>query len=87
MTLTLIVLLSNDQELRIVRWILRQEKLGFAPSQSAVREIVSSLANIQAGKAWVGRSRGRFIKRHIHSKIGRRQEAARFHKFTPKAVN
>jgi 4-hydroxybenzoate polyprenyltransferase len=42
-------LLSDVQERHIVAWILRQERLGFPPSQSAVREIVSSLANSKVG--------------------------------------
>lgn len=78
-------LLSEDQERQLVQWILRQEKLGFAPSQGVVRHIVSSLANSPVGNHWVNR----LIKRHpeLQSKIGRRQEAARFHEFTPRAVN
>lgn len=82
--------LSVAQENTIVEWILRQEKLGCAPSHSAVKNVVTSLLaeaddSEPVGRHWVER----FIKRHpeIHTKIGRIQEALRFHEFTPRAVN
>lgn len=82
--------LSRDQEEDIVKWILRQEKLGYAPTGSFVRSLVTSLLvengdTKPLGKNWVDN----FKKRHpeIISKMGRKQEAERFSSFTPKAVN
>lgn len=78
-------LLSSEQERPIVSWILRQEKLGFALSHSTKREVAASIAKVDVGKKWVQR----FINRHpeVATKVGRRQEAARFYEFTPRAVN
>jgi transposase-like protein len=77
-------LLSEAHEDRIVAWILQQERLGFAPSQNAVRLVVLSLTGTEIGTHWVRR----FVKRRpeVHAKIGRKQEATRFNKFTPRAV-
>lgn len=82
--------LSRDQEEDIVKWILRQEKLGYAPSSSFVRSLVTSILKENGdaqplGKNWLDS----FKKRHpeIISKLGRKQEASRFSSFTPKAVN
>ena len=82
--------LSKEQEEGIVRWITRQEALGYAPTASTVKCVVNSLLSRLGkkkplGKHWIER----FKERHpeISTKIGRRQEAARFKAFTPKAVN
>jgi transposase len=77
-------LLSEAHEDRIVAWVLKQEKLRFAPSQNAVRLVVSLLAGTEVGSHWVRR----FVKRRpeVHAKIGRKQEATRFNEFTPRAV-
>ncbi|KAJ0132716.1 Uncharacterized protein HZ326_24203 [Fusarium oxysporum f. sp. albedinis] len=83
-------LLSNSQESRLVTWILRQEALGYAPSHSQVRATVAALLRQQSRERHIGvHWLARFIKRHpdIETKVGKRQEAARFNSFTPMAVN
>jgi hypothetical protein len=73
----------------IVTWILRQEKLGYAPTASFVRPLVTSVLQENGdtkplGKNWVDS----YKKRHpeVISKMGRKQEAECFTSFTPKAV-
>ncbi|KAK6063722.1 transposase [Seiridium cupressi] len=83
------------EEDQIVIWILRQESLGFAPSHSNVRAIAWDLIKRRnedphqqpppLGKNWIDGFKRR--NPSIHTKIGQRQEAARFNAFTPKAVN
>ncbi|SCO78505.1 related to transposase [Fusarium oxysporum] len=83
-------LLSKSEESRLVTWILRQEALGYAPSHSQVRATVAALLRQQGRERPIGRHwLARFIKRHddIKTKVGKRQEAARFNSFTPMAVN
>lgn len=82
--------LTVEQEKKIVDWIVLQERLGCAPSHSAVRGIVERILkkkgdNQPLGKKWV---QG-FKKRHpeIQTKKRVTQESARFEAFTPKAVN
>ncbi|KAF4449397.1 hypothetical protein F53441_7323 [Fusarium austroafricanum] len=82
--------ISKSQEETLIRWVLRQESLGYAPSHSQVRACVEAILQQQGdskplGKHWTTR----FVKRHpkLSTKIGKRQEAARFDGFTPKAVN
>ncbi|RKK57131.1 hypothetical protein BFJ69_g17557 [Fusarium oxysporum] len=81
---------STSQEDRLVRWLLRQESLGYALTHSQLRSCVEALLRQQGdnkplGKNWTAR----LIKRHskLSTKLGERQEAARFDGFTPKAVN
>ncbi|KAF4438764.1 hypothetical protein F53441_12724 [Fusarium austroafricanum] len=83
-------LLSKSEESRLVTWILRQEALGYAPSHSQVRATVAALLRQQGQERPIGvHWLARFIKRHpnIKTKVGKRQEAARFNSFTPMAVN
>ncbi|RYC77913.1 hypothetical protein BFJ63_vAg19213, partial [Fusarium oxysporum f. sp. narcissi] len=83
-------LLSKSEESRLVTWILRQEALGYAPSHSQVRATVAALLRQQGRERPIGvHWLARFIKRHddIKTKVGKRQEAARFNSFTPMAVN
>ncbi|KAM5527529.1 transposase [Fusarium oxysporum f. sp. phaseoli] len=83
-------LLSKSEESRLVTWILRQEALGYAPSHSQVRATVAALLRQQGRERHIGvHWLARFIKRHddIKTKVGKRQEAARFNSFTPMAVN
>ncbi|KAG6990217.1 Pogo transposable element with ZNF domain [Fusarium oxysporum f. sp. conglutinans] len=75
---------------RLVRWLLRQESLGYALTHSQLRSCVEALLRQQGdnkplGKHWTTR----FVKHHskLSTKLGKRQEAARFDGFTPKAVN
>ncbi|KAJ3455080.1 hypothetical protein MRS44_013680 [Fusarium solani] len=82
--------ISKSQEESLVRWVLRQESLGYAPSHSQLRACVEAILQQQGdnkplGKHWTTR----FVKRHLQlsTKLGKRQEAARFDGFTPKAVN
>ncbi|RKK53453.1 hypothetical protein BFJ69_g17824, partial [Fusarium oxysporum] len=82
--------IPKSQEETLIRWVLRQESLGYAPSHSQVRACVEAILQQQGdnkplGKHWTTR----FVKRHpkLSTKIGKRQEAARFDGFTPKAVN
>lgn len=82
--------LSASQETRLVKWLLRQESLGYALSHSQLRSCVQGLLQQQGdtkplGKNWTLK----FLKRHskLSTKIGRRQEANRFDAFTPKAVH
>ncbi|KAJ2898372.1 hypothetical protein MKZ38_003963 [Zalerion maritima] len=83
-------LLSKNQERQLVQWILRQESIGYAPSHSQVRACVLGLLEQQGvqnpdlGKNWVARFLGRYPE--VKTKPGRRQEAARFDSFTPRAV-
>lgn len=81
--------LSRKHEKRVVQWILKQEPLGYAPSAAVVRSVVLSILEGMGderplGKGWITS----FKKRNpeIATKIGRKQEAARFIAFTPKAV-
>ncbi|RYC79914.1 hypothetical protein BFJ63_vAg17206 [Fusarium oxysporum f. sp. narcissi] len=81
---------STSQEDRLIRWLLRQESLGYALTHSQLRSCVEALLRQQGdnkplGKSWTTR----FIKRHskLSTKLGKRQEAAKFDGFTPKAVN
>jgi hypothetical protein len=81
--------LSESQEARLKKWILRQEALGFAPSHTAFRTMAEGLLKQQGdspplGKNWVTA----FLSRHpdVKSKKGRRIEASRFNGFTPLAV-
>ncbi|RKK96805.1 hypothetical protein BFJ70_g17639 [Fusarium oxysporum] len=82
--------ISKSQEETLLRWVLRQESLGYAPSHSQLRACVEAILKQQGdnkplGKHWTTR----FVKRHLElsTKLGKRQEAARFDGFTPKAVN
>ncbi|KAF4334743.1 hypothetical protein FBEOM_11425 [Fusarium beomiforme] len=82
--------ISKSQEETLIRWVLQQESLGYAPSHSQVRACVEAILQQQGdnkplGKHWTTR----FVKRHpkLSTKLGKRQEAARFDGFTPKAVN
>ncbi|RYC77984.1 hypothetical protein BFJ63_vAg19142, partial [Fusarium oxysporum f. sp. narcissi] len=81
--------IQKSQEETLIRWVLRQESLGYAPSHSQLRACVEAILQQQGdnkplGKHWTTR----FIKRHpkLSTKIGKRQEAARFDGFTPKAI-
>ncbi|RKK18971.1 hypothetical protein BFJ66_g17892 [Fusarium oxysporum f. sp. cepae] len=82
--------IPKSQEETLIRWVLRQESLGYAPSHSQVRACVEAILQQQGdnkplGKHWTTR----FVKRHpkLSTKLGKRQEGARFDGFTPKAVN
>ena len=82
--------LSRYQEDKLALWILRQERLGYAPSHSQIHACVLSLLSHQGDEPSLGRNWvSRFIAKRpeLKSKIGRRQEANRFDSFTPKAVN
>ncbi|KAJ3455355.1 hypothetical protein MRS44_013955 [Fusarium solani] len=68
----------------------KNEALGYAPSHSQVRATVAALLRQQGRERPIGvHWLARFIKRHddIKTKVGKRQEAARFNSFTPMAVN
>jgi transposase len=65
---------QNDEE-RVVKWILTQEKLGYAPTLSMVKAVVTSLAKKTGdtrplGHHWMER----FLKRRpeIRTKLGKR---------------
>lgn len=82
--------LTASQESQIAQWIIRQEKLGNPPTASVVRAVAASVCrkhgdNRPMGKNWIAS----FKKRNpeIITKIGKKQEGARFSAFTPKAVN
>ncbi|RKK52379.1 hypothetical protein BFJ69_g17883 [Fusarium oxysporum] len=82
--------IPKSQEETLIRWVRRQESLGYAPSHSQLRACVEAILKQQGdnkplGKHWTTR----FVKRHLELsiKLGKRQEAARFDGFTPKAVN
>ncbi|TVY73955.1 hypothetical protein Focb16_v005697 [Fusarium oxysporum f. sp. cubense] len=82
--------ISKSQEESFIRWVLRQEPLGYALSHSQLRACVEAILKQQGdnkplGKHWTTR----FVKRHLQpsTKLGKRQEATRFDGFTPKAVN
>ncbi|RKK66763.1 hypothetical protein BFJ69_g15110 [Fusarium oxysporum] len=82
--------ISKSQEESFIRWVLRQEPLGYALSHSQLRACVEAILKQQGDnkpldKHWTTR----FVKRHLQpsTKLGKRQEAARFDGFTPKAVN
>ncbi|KAH7460547.1 hypothetical protein FOMA001_g19487 [Fusarium oxysporum f. sp. matthiolae] len=82
--------ISKSQEETLLRWVLRQESLGYALSHSQLRACVEAILKQQGdnkplGKHWTTR----FVKRHLElsTKLGKRQEAARFDGLTPKAVN
>ncbi|KAI8401267.1 hypothetical protein FOFC_18136 [Fusarium oxysporum] len=82
--------ISTSQEVLLVRWLLRQESLGYALTHSQLRSCVETLLRPQGdnkplGKNWTAR----FIKHHskLSTRLGKRQEAARFDGVAPKAVN
>jgi hypothetical protein len=82
--------LSPVQEEGLVKWILRQECLGYAPSHAQVHSMAAGLLRLQGdysplGKRWSTN----FVKRHIaiKSKLGRRTEWARVNAATPAAFN
>ncbi|KAG6989090.1 hypothetical protein FocnCong_v021212 [Fusarium oxysporum f. sp. conglutinans] len=82
--------ISKSQEETLLRWVLRQESLGYTLSHSQLRACVEAILKQQGdnkplGKHWTTR----FVKRHLElsTKLGKRQEAARFDGFTPKVVN
>ena len=82
--------LSPSQEDRLVRWLLRQESLGYALSHSQLRSCVEALLRQQGDNKPLGQNwTSRFIKRHskLSTKLGKRQESARFDGFTPRSVN
>ncbi|KAJ3453216.1 hypothetical protein MRS44_018871 [Fusarium solani] len=81
--------ISKSQEETLIRWVLRQESLGYALSHSQLCACVEAILQQQGdnkplGKHWTTR----FVKRHpqLSTKLGKRQKAARFDGFTPKAV-
>jgi len=82
--------ICRSQEESLLRWALRQESLGYAPSHSQLRACVEAILHQQGdnnplGKHWTTR----FVKRHpnLSTKLGKRQEASRFDGFTPRSVN
>lgn len=82
--------LTNVEETRLVEWILRQESIGYAPSPFAVRHLVTRILKKRGDEAPLGRKwLNGFKHRHpqLTSKIGRRQEAARFSGFTHKSID
>lgn len=82
--------LSPELEDRLVKWILNQESLGFAPTHHQVRVLAASLIQdpgdrTPLGKKWIGY----FLKRHpeLQTKLGRRTEWARINAATPANIN
>ncbi|KAF4336681.1 hypothetical protein FBEOM_9455 [Fusarium beomiforme] len=80
--------ISKSQENTFIRWVLRQESLGYALSHSQLRACVEAILKQQGdnkplGKHWTTR----LVKRHLElsTKLGKRHEAAKFDEFTPKA--
>ncbi|KAF6528591.1 hypothetical protein HZS61_008893 [Fusarium oxysporum f. sp. conglutinans] len=80
----------SGQASRNERIQAHQQSLGYALSHSQLRACVEAILKQQGdnkplGKHWTTR----FVKRHLQlsTKLGKRQEAARFDGFTPKAVN
>jgi hypothetical protein len=82
--------ISKSQEETLLRWVLRQESLGYALSHSQLRACIEAILKQQGdnkplGKHWTTR----FVERYLElsTKLGKSQEAARFDGFTPMAVN
>jgi hypothetical protein len=82
--------ITNNEEVRIKEWALRQESLGYRLSHSQIWAAVEALLKQRGdttplGVNWVSG----FASKHIEIKIkrGKVQETARFNGFTPKAVN
>lgn len=82
-------LLSNEQEHRLVQWILDLEAQGHPPSFTQLRELVTlvqddSGSTIRIGQHWISR----FIQRHpeIHSKVGRKIHGLRSQSTTPEST-
>ncbi|KAL5585883.1 hypothetical protein FOVSG1_013575 [Fusarium oxysporum f. sp. vasinfectum] len=78
--------LTTDQEDDLERWILRQEKLGHAPTHAQVRTIVRSVLARHGDHAPLGRKwTTRFVERHpaLKTKLGRRTEWERVNAATP----
>ncbi|RKK59929.1 hypothetical protein BFJ69_g17256, partial [Fusarium oxysporum] len=69
--------ISKSQEETLLRWVLRQESLGYALSHSQLRACVEAILKQQGDNKPL----------ELSTKLGKRQEAARFDGFTPKAVN
>ncbi|KAL5589227.1 hypothetical protein FOBRF1_014669 [Fusarium oxysporum] len=68
------------------RWILRQEKLGHAPTHAQVRTIVRSVLARHGDHAPLGRKwTTRFVERHpaLKTKLGRRTDWERVNAATP----
>lgn len=82
--------LTLSEEKKIVEWILKQEKLGYAPSAGAVKAVVTALLKLKNDTKPLGTKWIRNFKKHhpqIHHKKGTIQESIRFNSFTPKTVN
>jgi lambda repressor-like predicted transcriptional regulator len=69
----------KSQEETLIRWVLRQESLGYALSHSQLRACVEAILKQQGdnkplGKHWTTK----FVKRHLElsTKLEKRQEAA-----------
>ncbi|KAH7461693.1 hypothetical protein FOMA001_g18887 [Fusarium oxysporum f. sp. matthiolae] len=78
--------LTTDQEDDLERWILRQEKLGHAPTHAQVRTIVRSVLARHGDHAPLGRKwTTRFVERHpaLKTKLGRRTDWERVNAATP----
>ncbi|KAF6517521.1 hypothetical protein HZS61_003082 [Fusarium oxysporum f. sp. conglutinans] len=78
--------LTTDQEDDLERWILRQEKLGHAPTHAQVRTMVRSVLARHGDHAPLGRKwTTRFVERHpaLKTKLGRRTDWERVNAATP----
>ncbi|KAF6514359.1 hypothetical protein HZS61_005493 [Fusarium oxysporum f. sp. conglutinans] len=78
--------LTTDQEDDLERWILRQKKLGHAPTHAQVRTIVRSVLARHGDHAPLGRKwTTRFVERHpaLKTKLGRRTDWERVNAATP----
>ena len=78
------------EERSLAEWIVRQDRVGYAPSHSVVKGIAQAVlekrGDIQPlGKNWLKGFRLR--NPVVRTKMGRRMEASRFDAFTPKADN
>lgn len=79
--------LTRTQEIELVQWILRQEELGYPATARTVRSIVVSICAKGGDLRPLGRNwMTSFKKRNpsIATKIGKKQEAARFKASPPK---
>jgi hypothetical protein len=82
-------LLSQEQEISLVEWILSLEKQGHALTHAQVREMALLISKISGGPEIIGHNWvSRFLRRHpeIHTKVGVKIDTLRVQNTTTEAL-
>ena len=82
--------LTCEREARLARWIIRQDSLGYGPSNATLRVIVKRILELGGDNAPLGIHWLDGFKRRnpdVSSAMSSIQEAKRFNSFTSMAVN